>query len=316
MERPRRSLLASGPRDWRRQSEQEQAAALAVLALCGGKEALRVQVWGNSRFGSWQRHALEVLQDRRPGVASDVGGTQKLRPQPGTSPGDGMAADHERPLPAPGNRSVRQSAASLPPRRYHQQRCSLEQALRNNPAVLERVTGFFRFDVEAFGPNSGNLAEAIRSSALDGAIDREALLDLSLGAVASGFRGRSLPAFADFHEAMEPTRSEREARASAYIDLLGHRETQAVRYGLQRCRDSQKHGLLDETVCSTRAVCCSRARIEAPGQAAPRDPPADPRPKPGVEAGARSRGGLAHTGYTRGCGKARRVTHSDRPPRR
>jgi hypothetical protein len=62
---------------------------------------------------------------------------------------------------------------------------------------------------------------ALTRLAREGRIDRQRLLDESLAALQRDFRASSVGWHAKLHEALEPTREEREARLGTYLALLG-----------------------------------------------------------------------------------------------
>jgi Family of unknown function (DUF6493) len=73
---------------------------------------------------------------------------------------------------------------------------------------------------------------ALRRLAAEGRLDRERLLDASLDALMRDFRGTTIGWYVHFHDDLEPTRDEREARLAHYLMLLANPTPVVVRLGL------------------------------------------------------------------------------------
>jgi uncharacterized protein DUF6493 len=125
---------------------------------------------------------------------------------------------------------------------------SAYRALREDEALLDDVWRIFEVDVSAelvaarvyelseheiLGKPVGNrwLYALTRLSA-ERRLDRQRLLDESLAALQRDFRASSVSWYAKLHEALEPTRDEREARLETYLELLASPVPSVVKEGV------------------------------------------------------------------------------------
>jgi hypothetical protein len=73
---------------------------------------------------------------------------------------------------------------------------------------------------------------ALTQLAAEGRLDRRRLLDASLDTLLRDFRGTTIGWYVHFHEALEPTREERETRLDRYLLLVGSPTPAVVKLGL------------------------------------------------------------------------------------
>ncbi len=74
---------------------------------------------------------------------------------------------------------------------------------------------------------------ALTRLAEEGRLDRQRLLDASLDALMHDFRGTTIGWYVHFHDELEPTREEREARLTRYLMLLASPTPTIVKLGLE-----------------------------------------------------------------------------------
>jgi hypothetical protein len=102
---------------------------------------------------------------------------------------------------------------------------------------------------------------ALTRLAEEGQLDRQRLLDESLDALMRDFRPSTLGWYASFHEALEPTHEEREARLERYLSLATAPVPVAVKAGLA----ALKH--LDDAVPADDLARASTAALLQPQKA-------------------------------------------------
>jgi len=128
--------------------------------------------------------------------------------------------------------------------------------LRADPGLREHEV-WRLFEVEGGGENSlaardkynhpsRTWRNALATLAAEGLLPRERLLDAGLEALERDFERFRAGWFSQFHEALEPTLEEREARAGRYLALLGSRIAPTVSFAMKALTALDKAGRLTD----------------------------------------------------------------------
>jgi hypothetical protein len=133
---------------------------------------------------------------------------------------------------------------------------SVEQSLRNDPALLEHEV-WQLFEHEGGGENSlanfdrfgrgGSWSEGLLALMRSGDLPRERLLRCSLEALQRDFNHYRAKWFADFHDALQPTRDEQRGFADTYLQLLGVSAPNIVSWTYKKVESLVKDGALSAT---------------------------------------------------------------------
>ncbi|MBI3924059.1 MAG: hypothetical protein HY319_00825 [Armatimonadetes bacterium] len=122
------------------------------------------------------------------------------------------------------------------------------EMLREDRELLGEVWKLF--EVEGSGEHSlaafdkyhhadSSWSHALVELSRDGTFSRDRLLDASLEALGRDFEQFRAGWFSRFHEALEPTAEERQARLEAYLGLLGSRIRPTVSFALKALKDAE-----------------------------------------------------------------------------
>jgi hypothetical protein len=198
------------------------SSELAVLGLCAPHDVRRLFCWSyDPRHYSFQV-AMKVLDDRRPSwINAFVDETLRVHPGGWTFIRELI---RRRLCVKPKNeRYIDVMAYGLshhsgPEDEYR----PLSQRLKADPELLEdEIWRLFETENQAFtkeyshydhNPKSETWTVALKKLSDAGVIDRQRLLDCSLTALQSDFKRQLLTGYIQFHETMEPTAEEMQAR--------------------------------------------------------------------------------------------------------
>jgi len=111
---------------------------------------------------------------------------------------------------------------------------------------LFEVEGGGEVSLAALDKYRGGWTETILELSASGHLARDRLLDASLAALARDYSSFRAGWFSRFHEALEPTVSERAARTDAYLRLLSSHIANTVSFALKALKLLAKAGCLDE----------------------------------------------------------------------
>lgn len=144
---------------------------------------------------------------------------------------------------------------SAPNDRNNQPRPPLSRQLLNEPDLLDDVWGIFQVENTAFDGYawlSANAAHdyenwpvAMLKLADSGHLDRQRLLDASLDGLSNDVKQPQLSGFHKFHKRLKPTKTDRNQRQSAYLDLLTHKVGHVCKFALGMLGQIEKDGNLD-----------------------------------------------------------------------
>ncbi len=133
-------------------------------------------------------------------------------------------------------------------------RDGVRSGLLADPGLLDEVWRLF--EIEGGGelslaaydkytrPDDATWKAALVQLAREGKLSRDRLLDASLDALARDFAQFRAGWFSRFHEALEPTRDERAARAARYLALLASKISPTVAFALNALKLLDKAGRL------------------------------------------------------------------------
>lgn len=154
---------------------------------------------------------------------------------------------------------------------------TLADAIEADPVVLERdlwelltTEGGGEESLSArdkYPPREGTWAQALRTLADRGAVDRDRLLDASLAGLSRDLPQFQAGWFSAFHELLEPTVAERAARQAAYARLLRSPIAPTVSFAVRALQVLRRAGRLDDVVLQAhlKPALLARAKTTATG---------------------------------------------------
>jgi len=258
-----------GPQD------QWRAAQLAVLAVCPLTDAKRV----NARFIGCtdDGHVAKVVTDRRPEWIDDWVDL-KLKPEWkqidwGTLRYLITAGVCRKPTC---DGYIQLMAGEMATTRTSEGSFVLlsQQLLADSDLLKDEIWRLFEVETAAFaidwesdphvGPEYESWSGALKRLSGDGHVDRQRLLDASLAGLSTGFKNNTLTGFIKFHERLEPTVEEMDARQRTYLDLLSSKAAHVVTFALRMLSEIDKAGRLDAAafVASTAPVMGIRTQTQ------------------------------------------------------
>lgn len=229
-------------------------ADLAVLAFCPLSQAKRVECVNLKE--SWREDVIQVLLDRRPDWL-DAWIDAKYDVRFGHVDWDVLyqlmkAGACQKPTR---DEYVAQMARDYLWQVKQDASTTLSERLLAEPEFLEDIWRFFEIEtgvplssnkhLRTNFPHAESWSEAFAKLSAQGHLDRQRLLDASLGGMHLDFDGHTLAGYVAFFEYLEPSIDELAERDQRIFDLLSARATEVIAFGLKTAKQLEKAKRLD-----------------------------------------------------------------------